>query len=122
MRDPYIWLENLKDPKVTNWFLARNKHARKFLKPTSDMLKPRIESYCSIPYALLVRTSKIGNFILLRDGEAFKIRLMYPDSHLSELIDSKNLEKTRFCNGSMFQWKETDLHFHTQLEAQTKES
>jgi len=93
MRDPYIWLENIKDPKVTNWFLARNERARKFLKSTSDMLKPRIESYYSIPYVLLVRTSKIGNFILLRDGEAFKIKLMHPDGHLSELIDSKKLGK-----------------------------
>ena len=93
MRDPYIWLENLKDPKVTSWFLARNKHARKFLKRASNMLKPRIESYYSIPYVLLVRTSKIGNFILLRDGEAFKIKLMHSDGHLSELIDSNNLEK-----------------------------
>ena len=93
MEDPYLWLENLKDRKVIEWYLMRNKRTRKFLKLISKELKPRIEQYYSIPYVLLVRTSKIGNFILLRDGETFKIKLIYPDRQVDELVDSRKLGK-----------------------------
>jgi len=93
MEDQYLWLENLKDRKVIEWYLMRNKRTRKFLKLISKELKPRIEQYYSIPYVLLVRTSKIGNFILLRDGETFKIKLIYPDRQVDELVDSRKLGK-----------------------------
>ena len=91
VKDPYLWLENLKDNRVIEWYLTRNKRARKFLRPISKKLKPRIEWYYSIPYVLLVRTSKLGNFILLRDGETFKIKLIHLDGHVDELIDSRKL-------------------------------
>jgi prolyl oligopeptidase len=91
--DPYLWLEDTKSPKVKEWFSERDKAARKSLKPISAKLKPRIEHYYLIPYALLVRTSKNANFVLLRDGRNFKIKMITSDAYTEDLINSKKLGK-----------------------------
>ncbi|KPV63915.1 MAG: hypothetical protein AOA65_1161 [Candidatus Bathyarchaeota archaeon BA1] len=56
-------------------------------------LKPRIERYYAIAYVLLVRTSKNGHFVLLRDDENFKISVTTSDGCVNELINSKGLGK-----------------------------
>lgn len=91
--DPYLWLEDTKSTKAKEWFSKKDKAARKLLKPISVKLKPRIEKYYSIPYALLVRTSKNGNFVLLRDGKDFKIKMITSDGYADDLINSKKLGK-----------------------------
>ena len=91
--DRYLWLENPKDPKVVKWFSKRDKTTRKLLRGISTRLKPRIERYYSIPYVLLVRASKNGHFVLLRDGENFKIKVMTNDGCANELVNSKELGK-----------------------------
>jgi prolyl oligopeptidase len=91
--DHYLWLEKVNDPRVGEWFSKRNKTARKVLERISTRLKPRIERYYSIPYVLQVKTSKSQHFILLRDGETFKINTITSDGHASGLINSQNLGK-----------------------------
>jgi prolyl oligopeptidase PreP (S9A serine peptidase family) len=36
--DPYLWLENLEDPKVVEWVTARDAEARSALAPLSNRL------------------------------------------------------------------------------------
>jgi prolyl oligopeptidase len=91
--DHYLWLENPKDPKVVKWFSKRDKTTRKLLRRISTKLKPRIEHYYSIPYVLLVRTSSNGHFVLLRDGENFKIKVITTEGYANELVNSKELGK-----------------------------
>ena len=91
--DRYLWLEKVNDPKVAEWFSKRSETARKLLKRTSTRLKPRIERYYSIPYVIQVKTSKNQHFILLRDGETFKINTMTSNGYTNELINSKDLGK-----------------------------
>ena len=91
--DHYLWLENLKDPRVEEWFSKRDKASRELLKGVAAKLRPRIERYYSIPYALLVRTSRKGHLVLLRDGREFRIKLIGSDGSAEELIDSTELGK-----------------------------
>jgi prolyl oligopeptidase len=91
--DPYLWLEDTNSPNVEKWFSERDKAARKSLKTISAKLKPRIQKYYLIPYVLLVRTSKNGNFVLLRDGRNFKIKMITSDGYADDLINSKELGK-----------------------------
>jgi len=92
-KDHYLWLENPEDPAVVKWFSKRNKTTRKLLRRISTKLKPRIQHYYSIPYVLLVRTSSNGHFVLLRDGQTFKIKMIKTDGSASELVNSKELGK-----------------------------
>ncbi|MGD8506375.1 MAG: prolyl oligopeptidase family serine peptidase [Candidatus Bathyarchaeota archaeon] len=91
--DRYLWLESIEDVKVKEWSSKRDKASRKLLGMVSAKLKPRIEHYYSIPYALMVRTSRIGQFVLLRESGKFKIRLITSDGLTSDLIESTDLGK-----------------------------
>lgn len=91
--DRYLWLEKTEDPNVVKWFSKRDKTTRKLLREISTKLKPRIQHYYSIPYVLLVRTSSNGHFVLLRDGENFKIKMITTDGYANELVNSKELGK-----------------------------
>ena len=91
--DRYLWLEKPEDPAVVKWFSKRDKTTRKLLRRISTKLRPRIEHYYSIPYVLLVRTSSNGHFVLLRDGQNFKIEVTRTDGSANEMVNSKNLGK-----------------------------
>jgi len=91
--DRYLWLENLEDSKVKKWFSKRNKASRELLKAMSAKLKPRIEHYYSLPYALMVRTSSKGHFVLMREKGKFKIKLITSDGVKNELVRSSDLGK-----------------------------
>lgn len=89
--DPFSWLENLEDPKVVDWASERDKTARTALKAVSERLYPRIEKYYLFPYAIMAKASRKGYFVLVREGGAFKIKLMTSDGGINELVDSKKL-------------------------------
>ncbi len=89
--DSYLWMENLQHPKLKKWVSERNKATKRQLENISKKLRPRIEHYYMIPYVLLVRTSNRGHFILLRDGQSFKIRIIAPDGFVNNLINSREL-------------------------------
>jgi prolyl oligopeptidase len=91
--DRYLWLENLGNKRVTEWFAKRDRASRKLLRKVSGKLKPRIEHYYSVPYAFLVRTSKKGHFLLLREAGRFRVKLVTSDGFANELVDSTELGK-----------------------------
>ncbi len=91
--DHYLWLENPEDSKVKEWLSKRDRASRKLLKPISVKLKPRIEHYYSLPYALTVTASRRGCFALMREGGEFKIRLLGFDGVKTELVKSSDLGK-----------------------------
>jgi prolyl oligopeptidase len=91
--DPYLWLENVNDPKVAKWLSKRNNVTRELLAPISEKLSSRIMRCYSIPYILFVKTRPNGHFILLRDGRSFKLNLMTPDGCTCELVNSRELGK-----------------------------
>jgi prolyl oligopeptidase len=91
--DPYLWLEDLEDPKVVKWFSKRNDAAKKLLSPISKKLQPRIKKYHTIPYVLFAKTRPNGHFVLLRDGENFKLKLISLNGEISELVNSAELGK-----------------------------
>lgn len=91
--DPYLWLEKLEDPEVVKWFSKRNNAAKKLLSPISKKLQPRIKKYHTIPYVLFAKTRPNGHFVLLRDGENFKLKLISLNGEISELVNSAELGK-----------------------------
>jgi prolyl oligopeptidase len=89
--DPYIWLENLDDPQVSAWAMAKDSETRKALAPLSDSLRPRIKRYYTIPLAISLEASKRGVFALFRETGAYKVKLITQDDSVRELIDSRDL-------------------------------
>jgi len=91
--DPYLWLENLEDPKVVKWFSKRNDATRKLLSPISKKLESRIRRCYAIPYVLMAKTRPSGHFVLLRDSRNFKLNLLHQKSDVTELVNSAELGK-----------------------------
>ena len=89
--DPYLWLENLEDPKVVEWVTARDAEARSALAPLSNRLRPRIETYYDIPLVISLEASRKGVFALLREEGAYKVKLIHKDGTLQDIVDSRNL-------------------------------
>ncbi len=91
LEDPYLWMENLKDPKVLNWALNEHKRTSDFLSQLSRKLEPRIAKYYSIPHIVMTSISRRGYFALIREEESFKIKLYKRSGEIIELIDSRDL-------------------------------
>jgi len=89
--DPYLWLENLEDPKVIEWVTARDAEARSALAPISDSLRSRIETYYGIPLVISIKASRRGVFALLREEGAYKVKLIHRDGSTQDLVDSRDL-------------------------------
>ena len=47
--DPYLWLENISDPKVLEWIDRKNRVFRERFGGLSDKLLPRVLHYQSYP-------------------------------------------------------------------------
>ncbi len=73
--DPYIWMENLKDPRVSSWINERNTRTRQVLAPYAEALYPRLLRLLTLPTPIMVRTSRKGLFVLMRERE-FYIKLV----------------------------------------------
>jgi prolyl oligopeptidase len=91
--DPYQWLEKLDDHNVAKWYSKRSNATRELLASISNRLRSRIKKYYALPYALFVKTRPNGHFVLLRDGQNFKLNLIDPKGDINELVDSAKLGK-----------------------------
>ena len=91
--DPFLWLENLEDPKVIEWALKRDKTIRNSLKQLSRKLKPRIEKFFKTPYTIMVKITKRGCLVLSREAGVYKIKLITFDGNVKELVNSESLGK-----------------------------
>jgi prolyl oligopeptidase len=89
--DPYLWLEDLENPRVREWVSERNRRTKRELGPISETLNPRIEKYYDIPLVIALEASEKGVFTLAREEGAYKIKLLAQDGEARELVDSRDL-------------------------------
>jgi len=89
--DPYLWLEEMADPRVGEWAKARDDEARRVLAPISRALRPRIAEYYGVPMVLMLEASRRGLLTLSREEGAYKVKLMSGDGSVEELVDSRDL-------------------------------
>ena len=91
--DPYLWLENLNDPKVIEWINCENKRTREFLGELPSAYFKKLDKYYSYPSIRLVKVTEKGYFLLIREGRIQKIVLRTHSGKTVNLIDSKKLGK-----------------------------
>ena len=90
MDDPYLWMEDLENPKVLEWALREDERARRALKEVAAKLKPRIEKLYFVPYLIKVIATEHGYLTLVREGRSYKIKLV-ADGDARILVDSREL-------------------------------
>ena len=97
--DPYIWMENLNDPKLIKWIEEENARFRNFVRDFPKKLQKRIEKYYEIPSILQVMVTDIGYYMLVRDKKSFKIILLRRDGTQETIVDSNELGKDIVIHG-----------------------
>ncbi len=97
--DPYIWMENLNDPKLIKWIEEENAKFRNFVGDFPKKLQKRIEKYYEIPSILQVMVTDIGYYMLVRDKKSFKIILLRRDGTQETIVDSSELGKDIVIHG-----------------------
>lgn len=91
--DPYSWFEDLENPKVLDWISNENKRLRESLGDLPLRLEPRIAKYYTIPTVNQFIVTDKGYFLLVREKDSFKIKLLSREGEYINLVDSKDLDK-----------------------------
>ncbi len=73
MEDPYLWMENLQDPRVRDFIVQENTRLRKFLGELPEKLYPEIRKYMEIPNLLQAAITHAGYFKLYRMKDEYVI-------------------------------------------------
>ena len=92
--DPYIWMENLDDPRVKKFIEEENKRLREFLGDLPSKLYPRIAKYYMMNYPTMIRVTDRGYFALFKEGKVLKIKFRPREGEgWIELVNSEQLGK-----------------------------
>ena len=91
LEDPYLWLEDIRDPRVVEWALKRDEKTRSFLGDVANALSCRAAELYSAPYLMSVRVGEKGYFILERLPSSYRVRLLTRDGENLTLVDSRDL-------------------------------
>jgi len=73
MEDPYIWMEDLKDPRVRDFILEENTKLRRFLGALPEKWYSEIRKFYTLPYLIQGSITSSGYFKLYRMGEEYVI-------------------------------------------------
>ncbi|WP_258084916.1 prolyl oligopeptidase family serine peptidase [Thermococcus thermotolerans] len=89
MKDPYAWMENLKDERVLRLVEEENKRFREFIGELSDELFPEVWEYYSMPTLYGAKLTEKGIIAMYKERERQLIRWLGGDV----IVDSKALEE-----------------------------
>lgn len=91
--DPYLWLEDIENPKVREWALKRSRESRRRLEDFSQKLLNRILEYYRVPYVVLAQLTRKGIYMLVRSYDSYSIYRLNPDGSREEILSSHSLGK-----------------------------
>ncbi|ASJ04524.1 prolyl oligopeptidase family serine peptidase [Thermococcus barossii] len=89
MKDPYLWMENLRDERVLRLVDEENKRFGEFIGGLSDELFPEVWEYYSIPTLHQARLTEEGVIAMYRERDRQVIRWLGEEV----IVDSKELER-----------------------------
>ncbi|WP_297090178.1 prolyl oligopeptidase family serine peptidase [Thermococcus sp.] len=89
MKDPYAWMENLKDERVLRLVEEENERFREFVGSLSDELFPEVWKYYSMPTLYGARLTEKGIVAMYKERDRQVIRWLGGDT----VVDSKALEE-----------------------------
>jgi len=91
IEDPYIWMEDLNNPKVIEWALNEDRKTREMLSTLAKKIESRIAEYFLMPRITVVTVTRKGYFILVREKDCYKVELLTRDGEIIELVNSKEV-------------------------------
>ncbi|NJE75874.1 prolyl oligopeptidase family serine peptidase [Thermococcus sp. ES12] len=89
MKDPYLWMENLRDERVLRLIGEENARFKEFVGELSDKLFPEVWEYYSMPTLHGARLTKKGIIAMFKERDRQIIRWLGGKI----IVDSKELEE-----------------------------
>jgi len=89
--DEFEWLENIEDNRVLDWARNLNLKFRDKFSPLSNRLYPRILEAYKYPTISTMHLTSRGIYMLMREYDSYRIRLMKFNGEYMDLINSKDL-------------------------------
>ncbi len=90
MDDPYIWLENLEDPKTKKFIEEHNRKLREFLGDLPQKLLKEVERYFYIPYIIQYKATEGRVYVLFRDSKGYHV-VALEDGEVRKILSSREL-------------------------------
>ena len=90
LNDPYIWLENLEDPRTKKFIEEHNAKLRKFLGDLPQKLLKRVERYFYIPYIIQYKATESKVYVLVRDSKGYHV-IALEDGEAKRILSSNDL-------------------------------
>jgi len=91
--DPYIWMENLEDPRVKDFISRENARFIKFVGELPEKLRPKVRKYYYMPSIIHAQVANDYYFILRQKGSIYALDKFTRDGKKDRIIDSKSLGK-----------------------------
>lgn len=89
--DPYIWLEDINNPKVIEWIRFKNMKTKEFLSDYPDRLRPRVMKYYEIPTVRIARLTRKGIYLLVNEKLEYRVYRLNNDGSKDLIISSRDL-------------------------------
>ncbi len=88
--DPYIWMEDLENPRVLDFIEKENKRFKVFVNALPEIMHSRVARYYYKPS--LIHAQSVGKDIfLLKQGQKYTIERLRQDGTREVIIDSEEL-------------------------------
>ena len=91
MEDKYIWLEDLKSLKTLEFVEKHNRRFREYVGSLPEKFFPRIMKYYGVMHVYMFKPTEKGVYILTREPDGFKVKLLDWDGNVKLIASSKDL-------------------------------
>ena len=89
--DPFIWLEDLDDPRTREFIEEHNRRFREFTGDLPNRFVDRIRRYYSVPYIYMAKATSAGVYMVVRELGVYSIKLLSWDGVLTNILSSRDL-------------------------------
>ncbi len=90
LSDPYLWLEDLGDKRVSEWIYEQDRVARERVRIASERLYPRLLRIYGEPFPHSFRVTDAGYFYMVRERD-YRLRIRYRDGVERDIVSSRDL-------------------------------
>jgi len=89
--DPYLWMENLDDPRVREFIDKENQRFKEFVGVLPEILIHDVRRYYYMPSIIDGQITDRGIYLLKQRANRFLIELLHWDGEKSTILDSKDI-------------------------------
>ena len=89
--DALIWLEDLSNTNTIKFIEEHNRRFRNFIEDLPNMFIDKVKKYYGLPSIIEIKASKKGVYAIVRELNAYSIKLIHGDGSAIDVVRSRDL-------------------------------